>query len=50
MGGSQYPLAPGHEVVGTLAALGSQVSGLARGQRVGLGWFAQSCMSCEWRF
>lgn len=47
-GGSQYPLVPGHEVVGTLAALGSQVSGLKLGQRVGLGWFAQSCMSCEW--
>jgi uncharacterized zinc-type alcohol dehydrogenase-like protein len=45
---SIYPLVPGHEVVGTVAALGPQARGLALGQRVGLGWFADSCLTCEW--
>jgi alcohol/geraniol dehydrogenase (NADP+) len=45
---SQYPLVPGHEVVGTIAACGSSVTNLQIGQRVGLGWFSRSCMHCEW--
>lgn len=44
---SAYPLVPGHEVVGTIAAAGPQVKGLKPGQRVGLGWFASSCMHCH---
>ncbi len=46
-GDSVYPLVPGHEVVGTVAALGPQAKGLALGQRVGLGWFNGSCMACR---
>jgi len=45
---TQYPFVPGHEVVGTIAALGDAVTKLQVGQRVGLGWYAQSCMTCEW--
>lgn len=45
---SQYPLIPGHEVVGTVAAMGDRVTTLQLGQRVGLGWFSHSCMHCEW--
>lgn len=45
---STYPLIPGHEVVGTIAAVGSRVTMVAVGQRVGLGWFSHSCMHCEW--
>jgi uncharacterized zinc-type alcohol dehydrogenase-like protein len=45
-GNSTYPLVAGHEIVGTIAALGSQTKGLAVGQRVGLGWYAASCMHC----
>jgi uncharacterized zinc-type alcohol dehydrogenase-like protein len=45
---SQYPLVPGHEVVGTIAAVGDQVTHLHVGQRVGLGWYSRSCMTCEW--
>jgi uncharacterized zinc-type alcohol dehydrogenase-like protein len=44
---SQYPLIPGHEVVGTVAAVGDRVTTLSLGQRVGLGWFAHSCMHCD---
>jgi alcohol/geraniol dehydrogenase (NADP+) len=47
-GMTQYPFVPGHEVVGTIAALGSRVKHLQLGQRVGLGWYANSCMTCEW--
>ena len=42
-----YPLVPGHEVVGTVAAIGPAAKGLKLGQRVGLGWFSGSCMSCN---
>ena len=41
-----YPFIPGHEIVGTIKALGPSVSHLSVGQTVGLGWFAQSCMTC----
>ncbi len=47
-GMTQYPFVPGHEVVGTVASLGPSVTTLEVGQRVGLGWYAQSCMTCEW--
>jgi uncharacterized zinc-type alcohol dehydrogenase-like protein len=43
-----YPFVPGHEVVGTIAALGNRVTKLKVGQRVGLGWYSRSCMVCEW--
>lgn len=45
---SQYPMVPGHEVVGTIVAAGRNVKRLKEGQRVGVGWFAKSCMGCEW--
>ncbi len=47
-GMTQYPFVPGHEVVGKIAAVGDGVAQLKVGQRVGLGWFANSCMHCEW--
>ncbi len=45
---SQYPFIPGHEIIGTVSALGSQVRGLEKGLRVGLGWQSGSCGVCEW--
>lgn len=44
---TQYPFVPGHEVVGTIAAMGEHVRGLSLGQRVGLGWFSGSCLHCR---
>lgn len=41
-----YPFIGGHEVIGTITAVGSQVIARAVGQRVGLGWSAQSCLHC----
>jgi uncharacterized zinc-type alcohol dehydrogenase-like protein len=45
---SQYPFIPGHEIIGTVTAVGSQVRSLRVGQRVGLGWQSNSCGDCEW--
>ena len=46
-GMSAYPIVGGHEVVGTVVALGAQTKGLKLGQKVGVGWMASSCMSCK---
>jgi uncharacterized zinc-type alcohol dehydrogenase-like protein len=46
-GMSQYPFVPGHEVTGTVVALGEGAKGLKIGQRVGLGWFSHSCLACH---
>jgi len=46
-GNTRYPLVAGHEIVGTITALGTQAKGLRIGQRVGLGWYAGSCMHCR---
>lgn len=46
-GATQYPFVPGHEVIGTVAAVGEQVKNLAVGDKVGLGWFSHSCMRCD---
>jgi len=46
-GNSVYPLVPGHEVIGIIEKTGDQVKGLAIGDRVGLGWFSGSCLSCQ---
>ena len=45
-GQTVYPLVPGHEVAGRVVAAGDKVKGVKKGQRVGLGWFAGSCMAC----
>ena len=45
---SQYPLIPGHEIIGKVTATGSAVLGLNTGDRVGVGWQANSCGHCEW--
>ena len=45
-GTSSYPLVPGHEIVGTVAAAGAAAT-LPLGQRVGMGWQRSSCHECE---
>ena len=45
-GMTRYPLVPGHEVVGTIAAVGAGVTHLQKGQKVGLGWHAGYCLTC----
>ncbi len=45
--GIQYPRVPGHEVIGTIDALGSGVEGWKTGQRVGVGWHGGHCGYCD---
>jgi len=46
-GNAEYPFVGGHEIAGIVSAAGSRVHHVHEGQRVGLGWFARSCMGCE---
>ncbi len=45
--GVKYPRVPGHEVIGRLEAIGSEVDGWQIGARVGVGWFPGSCGYCS---
>ena len=45
---SHYPFIPGHEIVGTIVEVGSAVRDRKLGERVGIGWQADSCGICEW--
>ncbi|MFW0783007.1 NAD(P)-dependent alcohol dehydrogenase [Gordonia sp. CPCC 206044] len=46
-GRTSYPVVPGHEIAGTVAAVGSDVSRYAVGDRVGVGCFVDSCRECD---
>lgn len=41
------PCIPGHEVVGTVLALGADVEALAVGDRVGVPWLGFTCGTCD---
>ena len=45
---TSYPFVPGHEIVGYVSEVGTSVSGLKEGDRVGIGWQGRSCGECEW--
>lgn len=45
-GNAVFPLVPGHEVVGRVAAVGPRARRVRVGDRVGLGWFSESCNAC----
>lgn len=45
--GLQYPRVPGHEVIGTVDAIGDGVSHWKPGQRVGVGWHGGHCGQCD---
>src|ERR1700722_20031461 len=45
---SKYPFIPGHEIVGTVVGVGSGVKDRTMGERVGVGWQADSCGIYEW--
>ena len=44
---TEYPFVGGHEVIGIVTDVGEQVPNLSVGDRVGLGWYARSCMHCD---
>ena len=45
--GVSYPRVPGHEVVGRIDAVGSDVTAWSEGDRVGAGWHGGHCFTCE---
>ncbi len=45
--GITYPRVPGHEVVGIVDALGTNVPDWQKGQRVGVGWHGGHCGHCS---
>lgn len=46
-GPGTYPMVPGHEIAGTVAAVGSAVTAHQVGDRVGVGCLVDSCGECE---
>jgi uncharacterized zinc-type alcohol dehydrogenase-like protein len=46
-GEGSFPMVPGHEIAGHVSAVGSDVTGFAIGDRVGVGCFVDSCRECE---
>ncbi|MCA1831370.1 MAG: NAD(P)-dependent alcohol dehydrogenase [Actinomycetota bacterium] len=45
-GGSIFPMVPGHEIVGTVSAVGSDVRTWKQGDTVGVGVYVDSCRKC----
>lgn len=46
-GGSSYPVVPGHEIVGRVTAVGSNVSKYNVGDHVAVGCMVDSCQECD---
>lgn len=45
-GNSLYPMVPGHEIVGTVSEVGSNVTRFREGDRVAVGCLVDSCQHC----
>jgi D-arabinose 1-dehydrogenase-like Zn-dependent alcohol dehydrogenase len=45
---ARFPLVPGHEIVGIVQELGSEVADLHRGDRVGVGYQQEACFECSY--
>lgn len=46
-GGAKYPLVPGHEIVGKVTRIGTEVTKFKVGDTVGVGCFVDSCGRCS---
>lgn len=46
-GGSKYPVVPGHEIIGRVVEVGSDVSNFKKGELVGVGCMVDSCRECS---
>uniref|UniRef100_A0A0D6QRS6 Enoyl reductase (ER) domain-containing protein n=1 Tax=Araucaria cunninghamii TaxID=56994 RepID=A0A0D6QRS6_ARACU len=44
---AKYPMVPGHEIVGIVTELGSNVKNFQVGDHVGVGFLVESCEACE---
>lgn len=47
-GGSNYPMVPGHEIIGRITAVGDQVTKFTIGNLAGVGCIIDSCRECEY--
>ncbi|KAK2664492.1 hypothetical protein Ddye_003066 [Dipteronia dyeriana] len=47
-GNSKYPLVPGHEIVGIVNEVGSNVQRFKVSDHVGVGTYVNSCRDCEY--
>jgi uncharacterized zinc-type alcohol dehydrogenase-like protein len=45
-GNSQYPMVPGHEIIGRVASVGASVTKFKPGDHVGVGCMVDSCQHC----
>ncbi|MBD2766016.1 NAD(P)-dependent alcohol dehydrogenase [Kocuria sp. cx-455] len=43
-----FPMVPGHEIIGRVTEVGSEVSKFTEGERAGVGCLVDSCRECEW--
>ena len=44
---SQYPVVPGHEIIGKVIEIGTEVTNFKEGDLVGVGCMVDSCRTCE---
>jgi alcohol dehydrogenase, propanol-preferring len=44
----KLPIVPGHEIVGRVEAIGSEVAGLSIGERIGVPWLGFTCGACPY--
>lgn len=43
----KLPLVPGHQIVGSVEAIGDEVEGFQTGDKVGVPWLGRTCGTCE---
>jgi uncharacterized zinc-type alcohol dehydrogenase-like protein len=46
-GSSAFPMVPGHEIIGIVTEIGSEVTRFKKGDCVGVGCFVDSCRKCD---
>jgi D-arabinose 1-dehydrogenase-like Zn-dependent alcohol dehydrogenase len=46
-GDTKFPIVPGHEIIGIVEETGAEVTGLLKGDRVGIGYQQEACFECE---
>lgn len=46
-GSAMYPMVPGHEIIGRVKRVGSNVTGFKEGDHVGVGCMVDSCQHCK---
>ena len=44
-GDTKFPLVPGHEITGVIEETGSEVTGLKKGDHVGIGYQQEACLN-----